>query len=141
MSNSSNPGESIDALSTVVIDNTTVEATFAIPLSATVGQWDVHVDDLVAGGIFEVLLFVGVDEGSNAPTVKLFPNPASGRVTLANAMGMRAKVMNTRGETIADFMVRGQQVPLDLSAYPSGIYILNVTDGARTSSHKILMKK
>ncbi len=60
LSFSGNPGEIINATSVTVISPTVLHAQFTIPVSASVGLWDVHVNTLVLQNGFTVIQAVPV---------------------------------------------------------------------------------
>ena len=51
----SNPSEIINAQDVSVVNNTTLSADFDIPIDATPGLWDLHVDDLLLENAFTVI--------------------------------------------------------------------------------------
>lgn len=82
---------------------------------------------------------LGADESAMQPA--LFPNPAAGQVTLqvgttpctVRLMDVTGKVLQTLQHTAASGLL-----VLDLSQLPAGLYVVDVNDGKRTSTHKLI---
>ncbi|HYV91913.1 MAG TPA: FG-GAP-like repeat-containing protein [Chitinophagales bacterium] len=95
-----------------------------------------------------VLLTTGVESTISSSQFELFPNPSPGLVTIASDAAMSGKVKmevaDIEGKILLsrteDGMKSGEQIHLDLSQFPKGIYFLNIESGANTMQHKIVIQ-
>lgn len=138
LSLSENPGESIEATSVTVINNTSLTANFDIPSDATPGLWDLHVDDLILAGSFMVNLVSGLGEGPLA-TARIYPNPASDRFFVENAPGMEVTVYNTSGEMISTGLILTERFEINVSDLPGGFYIVKMSNGKHARIEKLIV--
>ena len=58
----------------------------------------------------------------------LHPNPTNGQVTITGKNLKQAEVFNTLGQCVATARGEGEQMTVDLSALPAGVYFVNITD-------------
>lgn len=58
----------------------------------------------------------------------LHPNPTNGRVTITGLNLRQAEVVNTLGQRVAAIKGEGNQLFVDISNLPAGVYFVNVTD-------------
>lgn len=59
----------------------------------------------------------------------IHPNPTTGKVTIIGNDLRLAEVINTIGQCVATVKGEGEQLTLDISNLPAGVYFVNVTDG------------
>jgi hypothetical protein len=89
----------------------------------------------------------GIDENSNNSNMEILPNPSNGIVYLT------AGSLTGDVATIEVYDAKGQKVyseqsdtkklnnkAIDLTAFPKGIYVMNVSDGNSTYSEKVVIK-
>ena len=67
-------------------------------------------------------------ESDNTPYT-LYPNPTIGQVTITGKDLKTAEVFNTIGQCVATIKGEGEQLTLDISNLPAGVYFVNITDG------------
>ncbi|MCR5660358.1 MAG: T9SS type A sorting domain-containing protein [Bacteroidales bacterium] len=69
-------------------------------------------------------------EEQNTPQefCSLHPNPTTGLVTITGKDLRTAKVINALGQCVATIKGDGEQLTLDISNLPAGIYFVNITD-------------
>ena len=139
MSFTGNPLEMIEAADVSVQSNTALTATFNIPFTASVGSWDVHVDELLLEGGFEVTSTVGIDEAVSI-TRNVYPNPTFGPVTISLTEDAEISVWNLGGSMILKESASAGNNSIDLSGYPSGTYILNIRNDRSSESRTIIRK-
>ena len=102
----------------------------------------VYVDSLltVAGcDSILVLIFhpnVAIDEATDI-TLVVYPNPTTGRVTIAADGVRRVEVYNVNGQRIA---TTNGNTELDLSSQPSGVYILRIMTEQATYLARVVKK-
>ena len=62
-------------------------------------------------------------------TATLHPNPTNGQVTITGQDLRSAEVFNTLGQCVATIKGKGEQITVDISNLPAGVYFVNITDG------------
>ncbi|MFK7832787.1 MAG: S8 family serine peptidase [Winogradskyella sp.] len=93
-------------------------------------------------------LTLGVDENNLSRSLKLFPNPNNGEFTISfdsNATSdVKLDIYDISGRTVYNnsFVNSSQQFneTIDLKGLQSGVYIVNITEGNKTSSHKMIIE-
>lgn len=84
--------------------------------------------------------FLGVQDVSVQPQVKLFPNPAKGSVSVA-ATGIRnVELISLMGQVIERKQVNANQVSLDLRNLPAGVYFVKVETASTSTVKKLICK-
>ena len=85
---------------------------------------------------------VGIGEVSAGVQARLFPNPATGLVVLeSDAPVSRVSVVDATGRCHFNLPFGGeQQVRLDLSQLPAGLYIVRVQTSQGLASHQLLLR-
>jgi hypothetical protein len=136
---SSNPSEVIEAISVNVISDLELEADLSIPGDASVGLWNVHVDDLSLIGAFEVHLLTGLEELSFAE-LEAYPNPTDGLLNLNISEDAEVRVHNISGNMIELFRVQTGSNTLDLGSNPAGIYFLSIIGTGKAEQLKIIVR-
>ena len=58
----------------------------------------------------------------------LHPNPTNGLVTITGKDLKQAEVFNTLGQRVATANEQGEQLSVDISNLPAGVYFVNITD-------------
>lgn len=137
LSFSGNPGETIEASQINVISNLTLEATFTIPVSATAGSWDVHVDDMVLEDGFTVELLSGI-ASANLSMTRIYPNPASHHFYVENFTG-RLSVLNSKGELMTDALITSDKQAIDVSNLSKGVYFVRLEQEGASKTLKLLI--
>ncbi|MEI6456039.1 MAG: T9SS type A sorting domain-containing protein [bacterium] len=93
--------------------------------------------------------FLGMSENTSTPDFKieLFPNPASTRVTVAFGEMLKThaeiQLISSAGKIIRSYFASGgsQQVTLDLSGCPTGLYLLMVRNEGIIATRKLSVIK
>lgn len=73
--------------------------------------------------------------------VTVFPNPTGGTIRWDNEAIRRIEVFSTQGINVKNIQPIDGQREATLHELPDGLYILRLSDGLRTISQKILLKK
>lgn len=60
--------------------------------------------------------------------MNIVPNPTMSTVTITGQDLKSAEVFNTLGQHVATATGRGEQLQINLSSLPAGVYFVNVTD-------------
>tara|TARA_Y200000002_G_scaffold150083_1_gene124017 strand:+ start:253 stop:957 length:705 start_codon:yes stop_codon:yes gene_type:complete len=68
-------------------------------------------------------------------TINIFPNPSSEYINVTIGTDLEAVVFDLLGKELIRKNITGR---LDISSLEKGTYILNLTDGINTSTHKII---
>jgi hypothetical protein len=138
LSYSGDPLEMIPASSVAVISDETVEAVFNIPANASTGSWDLHVDEMMLAGAFEVLLVSGIG-GSDLDMARIYPNPARQRFIVENVIGADLLLLNAKGDVVARAVITGQKQEIDINGLATGMYFVKITTGRSTRVEKLLV--
>ena len=73
------------------------------------------------------------------PTVQVYPNPATGFVTIEANQDMLSVVLtDAQGRKIAELPVDGNTLTHDMSGYTSGMYCLKITTANGTLTRKLV---
>ena len=65
--------------------------------------------------------------GESGVSVKLYPNPAQGEVTLEGEGLQSVRIVNAYGQTVHNAKVEGEQVRIDLSRMAKGVYVMHIS--------------
>ena len=68
-----------------------------------------------------------VAEGEGCP-VGVFPNPATGTVTVTGESLCKVEIHNLLGQLVASSDCHGDSVTIDLQSLPKGVYLVTATD-------------
>ena len=71
----------------------------------------------------------GIGETEATAFAIVFPNPTNGLVTIAGNDLKQAQVINALGQCVATIKGEGEQLTVDISDLPAGVYFVNITDG------------
>ena len=58
----------------------------------------------------------------------LHPNPTNGQFTILGTNLKQAKIINTLGQCVATAKDEGEQLTVDISNLPAGVYFVSITD-------------
>lgn len=72
--------------------------------------------------------FAGIEESVSATDATLYPNPTTGLVTVTGENLRKAEVANALGQKVLCTQSEGNELLLDMSTLPSGVYFVTVTD-------------
>ena len=72
-------------------------------------------------------VYMDLEEKENL-ACDLYPNPANSLITITGKDLKQAEVFNTLGQRVATAKGEGEQMTVDISALPSGVYFVNITD-------------
>ena len=103
-----------------------VHGNFDVALQATIDYSDVNIACHDTSWI-SIVTFVGID-GTNAPTVMLFPNPTEGMLNIECAEAVsHVAVFNTIGQQVAVAENLGNKGIMNLSTLSRGTYTMHIT--------------
>lgn len=72
-------------------------------------------------------VYMGMEDKENL-AFTIHPNPTSGQVIITGKELKSARVINTLGQCVATVKGEGEQITVDISDLPAGVYFVNVTD-------------
>ena len=75
------------------------------------------------------------DDESTLANITIYPNPSSDFINIKSNMVLEVSVFDVTGKLI---MSEYFTTKLDISQLEKGTYILNLSDGINTSTHKII---
>jgi len=85
-----------------------------------------------------------VEEMAMRTTVSIFPNPSNGKCTLlreGSAMPFSLEIRTMQGQRMYSKQeISYSTTELDLSSFPAGIYLLQVSDGTSVHSQKLVIQ-
>lgn len=83
---------------------------------------------------------IGVEENSEPYAfATIHPNPTLGRVTLSGENLRQAEVVNLLGQQVLSMKGQGNEIHIDMTALPAGIYFVTITDEeGRKCVHKVV---
>jgi hypothetical protein len=140
LSYNDDPGEVINGSNIDVISDTYIEFDFSVPLDASTGSWDVHVDDLVLIKGFTLYTPVAVEE-NDISQATVYPNPSNGLVNIDGIMGAQVKIYNSIGEMVYSLDETFDHQRIDLTSMPKGVYFLQIVKAKEHALKKIILSK
>ena len=83
---------------------------------------------------------IGVEENSEPYAfATIHPNPTHGMVTIIGDNLHQAEVVNLLGQQVLSMKGQGNEIHIDMTALPAGIYFVNITDEeGRKCVHKVV---
>jgi hypothetical protein len=68
----------------------------------------------------------GINEFTNSLNIVVYPNPATNSLTIESPQNGVIEITNIQGQLIKSFMATSNKTSIDVSAFPSGVYIIEV---------------
>jgi hypothetical protein len=72
--------------------------------------------------------------------VTIFPNPTTGKFTVQIPYGSSISIFDMRGQMFESRTISGNSAEFDISQYPAGVYILNITTSNQVTTKKLIKK-
>jgi len=128
----------------------TVWATASADLSQWAGQSDVLVAFHATSGYGNVLHLDNINISaipSNVNDVKqkfessVYPNPSNGIVTINGQRDSEVKVFDVTGNLVESFFMNNPVQTLNLEAYPSGLYNVQLVHNGSATTHRVTIQK
>jgi len=86
----------------------------------------------------------GIDSVSEDPGISVYPNPTNGIFNVDFKKASSIKVVNNLGATVYEEKIENATKgtkSIDLTKYANGIYFIYVSDGEKSSKHKVILNK
>lgn len=125
---------------------------FTIPNKAGSSKYDIcfwtsipnqRIDSNTSNNIFcETVVFTNIEEKSPLSYFNVYPNPSHDKFTIEatslqnNNQKLQLQLMDMQGRILHQTYFL-QSFEMDLSGYPSGVYLLKVSDGFDSSTQKL----
>jgi hypothetical protein len=87
----------------------------------------------------EVLDYTSVSE-LTSKAVAIYPNPTSGKITVASENMQQISVVNTIGQTLRQINAEGTEITIDMSAFGKGIYMLMIQTDNGVTAKKVIVE-
>jgi trimeric autotransporter adhesin len=88
---------------------------------------------------------VGISEQQAGSTIQVYPNPGNGLFNLnlgyTPTDAVTVEIFNGLGQVISSFTMTTDNRNTDISAYPSGIYTLRITDGSKVNMVRVVVQQ
>lgn len=81
--------------------------------------------------------YVGIEETTNKPTLKVYPNPSAGLFTVEGVGELR--VFNSVGELVLQAEIDGKR-QIDLTSKPQGLYLTQLTGIGGTAVQRVIVR-
>lgn len=132
-----------DSVTTIVTDVDLVWNDFELESFATNTTEYSGACNIKSGATLLPLCSTGVDEAMDTETVRIFPNPAHDRFTIAIAsedLRSEIEIYNAQGERVYKARTERQETVIDRSSFANGIYFIKVTKGRSSFTEKIVLE-
>lgn len=118
-----------------LVDVSNAEIIASTPISNDNYFYELQVDNMPFAIDAYNLSSTHQDDETNLDNITIYPNPSSDFIYVKNNIGLEAAVFDITGKLV---MKEYFTTKLDISSLEKGTYIINLTDGINTSSHKVI---
>lgn len=80
----------------------------------------------------------GIEEISNEKSFDIFPNPVSDKVHIDIVSGETLRIFDVNGKQILKKSINKHDLVIDLSHYPSGVYLFSIEDNGKIYTEKVI---
>jgi hypothetical protein len=77
---------------------------------------------------------------NNAPSISVYPNPATNFVTIEAEELQEVVLMDMTGKALSSVAAKGRSVRLDVSGLKAGVYLISAKTRATSSLVKLILK-
>lgn len=135
----STSGNNFSKIANVVTNNVTARSNYNFtdwqPMSGT-NMYRLKIYD--KDGQFKYSNILKVTLSGKQP-FEVFPSPAKDVITITGIRSNETvKLLNSEGKILAQKIATGQSITMDVSRYPTGVYIVTYFDGTQTQRQKIV---
>jgi hypothetical protein len=80
-------------------------------------------------------------EASSLPVndIRVYPNPSNGIINISGVCGSHLEICDILGRALFTIIRANCMEKIDLTGFKKGMYLLKITEGEKTSFHKVLM--
>jgi type IX secretion system substrate protein/Reeler domain-containing protein len=135
------PAEIIEAMAVLATSDTKLEAEILIPFPASVGMWNLSVNDIILEDAFRVYSTVGLNELAQADKNQFYPNPASQQLNLEISERTTVSIYSIDGKLIKVFGEFFNDQQVNLSAIEEGLYLLKFESNQSISTSRLIITK
>lgn len=136
---SGNPAESITATNVVATSQQSLEADFDIPLNASIGDWDLFVNELVLNNAFYVDILWGVSE-TEFGSLQVYPCPSRGLLNISIGSEAGLDIISLAGKTEARHILNQGNNSIRLNELSPGIYFLHFYLDGKSVWRKVILQ-
>jgi len=85
---------------------------------------------------------VGIVSHNHDNSIRVFPNPTNGRVTVAHSEKMirQLEVFDMYGKMLVKIPVEDYETTVDLSSYAKGVYVFRITIGGDIINRRVVVQ-
>ena len=123
------------------------QVTNATPFVSSGGTLTIPAPIVGSGGIENILCYVGIDETGNnefANGILVFPNPATEQLSVISYQlsgNKTLEIYNIIGEEVLSENFSAQKHSVNVSAFPPGIYFVQVRSRSQTRTQKFIINR
>jgi hypothetical protein len=139
MQNSNNNNETFNASQVQVNGQTILQATFLIPADATIGMYDLLVDDLVLPSSFLVTVINSI-EANIESFATVYPNPASNNIWIETQTESSFSLYDLSGKLLVQESLNIGKSSIDISDFRPGIYMTVIQNSNTKVINKLIIK-
>lgn len=129
----------IEATTVSVMSNTSLMAGFEIPADATLGLYNVTVDELVLVDAFTVTIFESIAEKEDIVS-KIYPNPATDQLILELNKKAMLKVFDMNGSLVLEQQINAGRETISLHELNKGVYILEIATANTRQTERLIVR-
>lgn len=117
-----------------------ITVTVSIPIDIEIGNYDVHVDDLVLADGFMVDVVSGISDNYLADAVSLYPNPVIDNFIIDAPIGSNVVIADISGRIVDQYEITGSAMNINISSYNTGLYFVQITHNGNAVSEKLIKR-
>lgn len=87
---------------------------------------------------FCTVSYAGIESSSDVPQIEVYPNPSNGIFNIANFDNGSISILNVEGRVILNREIQSSNQQIDLTAWPDGIYFIQVLNDGHLYSSKLI---
>jgi hypothetical protein len=139
MQNSNNNNEKFNATEVQINSQTNLQATFLIPADASIGMYDLLVDDLVLPSSFLVTVINSIESNPEL-NVSVYPNPATNNVWIETKSEASFAIYDLHGKQLVQKELNAGKSSIDISGFQSGMYMTVIQNNETKVINKLIIR-
>lgn len=96
--------------------------------------------DLCSVNHFTVDNTVNIEAVENNTSILIFPNPSNGQFTIEGEDIQKVEIVDVTGKIVKSFIMNNEQLTIDLSNKPEGVYIVKIIQEGTVVNKNIILK-